>query len=60
VTKLILSLLKPSERLLVVGYDTFNSILKGDRDETKDPNDHYNVTVSLMVTRKRPIPKNKP
>lgn len=44
----------------VVGYDTFNSILKGDRDELKDPNDHYNVTVSLMVTRKRPVPKAKP
>jgi len=44
----------------VVGYDTFNSILKGDRDELKDPNDHYNVTVSLMVTRQRPVPKAKP
>lgn len=44
----------------VVGYDTFNSILKNDRDELKDPNDHYNVTVSLMVTRKRQVPKAKP
>lgn len=33
----------------VVGYDTFNSILKGDRDEKKDISDHYNVTVSMMI-----------
>ncbi len=44
----------------VVGYDTFNSILRNNRDETKDPNDHYNVTVSFMVTRKRAVPKAKP
>ena len=35
----------------VVGYDTFNSILKEDRDEKKDPSDHYNVTVSMMIQR---------
>jgi len=35
----------------VVGYDTFNSILKGDRDEKKDPADYYNVTVSMMIKR---------
>ena len=35
----------------VIGYDTFNSILRGDRDERKDPNDHYNITVSMMVSR---------
>jgi len=35
----------------VVGYDTFNSILKGDRAEKKDISDHYNVTVSMMVRR---------
>ena len=35
----------------VVGYDTFNSILKKDRDEKKDIADHYNVTVSMMVKR---------
>ena len=35
----------------VVGYDTFNSILKGDRDEKKDISDHYNVTVSMMIQR---------
>lgn len=35
----------------VIGYDTFNSILKKSRDEMKDPADHYNVTVSLMVRR---------
>lgn len=37
----------------VVGYDTFNSIRKKDRDETKDPSDHYNITVSIMVQRKQ-------
>jgi len=36
----------------VVGYDTFNSILKKDREEKKDPSDYYNVTVSMMVQRK--------
>ena len=35
----------------VVGYDTFNSILKKDRDEKKDTSDYYNVTVSMMVRR---------
>ena len=35
----------------VIGYDTFNSILKKDRDEVKDPTDHYNITVSMMVQR---------
>ena len=35
----------------VVGYDTFNSILKKDRDEKKDPADYYNITVSMMVKR---------
>ena len=40
----------------VVGYDTFNSILKKDRDEKKDPSDHYNVTVSMMIQR---IPEDK-
>ena len=35
----------------VVGYDTFNSILKKDRDEKKDPADYYNVTVSMMIKR---------
>jgi hypothetical protein len=33
----------------VVGYDTFNSILKKDREEKKDPSDYYNVTVSMMI-----------
>ena len=36
----------------VVGYDTFNSILKKDRAEKKDPSDYYNVTVSMMIQRK--------
>ena len=40
----------------VIGYDTFNSILKGDRDEAKDTDDHYNITVSMMVRR---IPEQK-
>jgi hypothetical protein len=35
----------------VVGYDTFNSILKKDRDEAKDEADYYNITVSMMVKR---------
>ena len=33
----------------VIGYDTFDSILRKDRNETKDPNDYYNVTVSMMI-----------
>ena len=45
----------------VIGYDTFNSILKKDRDEVKDSADHYNITVSMMVKRvpeaKSPNPK---
>lgn len=39
----------------ILGYDTFNSILKNERDETKEINDYYNITVSMMVTRV-PIP----
>lgn len=35
----------------VVGYDTFNSILKGARDEKKDISDHYNITLTVMVKR---------
>jgi len=35
----------------IIGYDTFHSILKKDRDEKLDPSDYYNVTVSLMVKR---------
>jgi hypothetical protein len=35
----------------IVGYDTFNSIRKGDRDEKKDTSDYYNVTVSMMIRR---------
>ena len=35
----------------VVGYDTFDSILRKDRRETKDPADYYNITVSMMVKR---------
>jgi hypothetical protein len=36
----------------VVGYDTFDSIRRGKRDEQKDTNDYYNVTVSMMVKRR--------
>merc|ERR1711935_794455 len=35
----------------VIGYDTFASILQQNRDEVKDPDDHYNITVSMMVRR---------
>ena len=35
----------------VIGYDTFESILQENRHETKDPDDHYNITVSMMVRR---------
>ena len=35
----------------VIGYDTFDSILKKDRMESKDPADYYNITISLMVRR---------
>ena len=36
----------------IVGYDTFESIRKKNRNETKDVSDYYNVTVSMMVRRK--------
>ena len=36
----------------IVGYDTFESIRKKNRNETKDISDYYNVTVSMMVRRK--------
>ena len=35
----------------VIGYDTFDAILKKDRAETKDPADYYNITVSMMIKR---------
>lgn len=35
----------------IVGYDTFNSILKADRNEGKDTADYYNISVSMMVKR---------
>jgi hypothetical protein len=35
----------------VIGYDTFDSILKKERNEQKDPADYYNVTVSMMIKR---------
>lgn len=40
----------------IVGYDTFDSIRKKDRDEAKDPADYYNVTVNLLI-RRTPPPK---
>ena len=36
----------------IVGYDTFESIRRKERNETKDTSDYYNVTVSMMVRRK--------
>merc|ERR1712054_378911 len=48
----------------IVGYDTFESIRKKDRNEVKDSSDYYNVTVSMMVQRKpvalSPAPKRDP
>lgn len=38
----------------IVGYDTFDSIRKKDRDETKDPADYYNVTVNLLIRHADP------
>jgi hypothetical protein len=43
----------------VIGYDTFESILKENRNEAKDTDDHYNITVSMMV-RRIPPPKADP
>ena len=36
----------------IVGYDTFESIRKKDRNEIKDISDYYNVTVSMLIKRK--------
>ena len=36
----------------IVGYDTFESIRTKERNEKKDTNDYYNITVSMMVQRK--------
>ena len=36
----------------IVGYDTFNSIRKKNRNESKDTSDYYNVTVSMIVKRR--------
>ncbi len=36
----------------IVGYDTFESIRKKNRNESKDTSDFYNVTVSMMVRRR--------
>ena len=35
----------------IVGYDTFDSILKQNRDEIVDPNDYYNVSINMMIKR---------
>ena len=35
----------------IVGYDTFESIRRKDRNERKDSADYYNVTVSMMIQR---------
>ena len=36
----------------IVGYDTFDSIRRKNRAESKDISDYYNVTISCMVQRK--------
>merc|ERR1711935_915467 len=36
----------------IVGYDTFESIRRKNRSESKDISDYYNVTVSMMIQRK--------
>merc|ERR1712110_2245 len=36
----------------IVGYDTFESIRKKNRNESKDISDYYNVTISKMIQRK--------
>jgi len=36
----------------IVGYDTFESIRKKTRSESKDISDYYNITVSMMIRRK--------
>ena len=36
----------------IVGYDTFESIRKKTRGESKDTSDYYNVTVSMMIRRR--------
>lgn len=33
----------------IVGYDTFESIRRKNRLESKDISDYYNVTVSMMI-----------
>jgi len=40
----------------VIGYDTFDAIRKGSRSETKDVNEYYNVTVSMLVMREPAAP----
>merc|ERR1712167_201006 len=36
----------------IVGYDTFDSIRRKERNEVKDISDYYNVTLSMMIQRK--------
>ena len=36
----------------IVGYDTFESIRKKNRSESKEISDYYNVTISMMIQRK--------
>jgi hypothetical protein len=36
----------------IVGYDTFESIRKKSRSESKDISDYYNITISMMIRRK--------
>ena len=36
----------------IVGYDTFESIRRKNRSESKDISDYYNIPVSMMIQRK--------
>ena len=36
----------------IVGYDTFDSIRKTRRNTKRDPEDYYNVTMSMLISRR--------
>jgi len=42
------------------GYDTFDSIRTGNRNEKVDPSDYYNVSLNIMVRRNPAITPNYP
>lgn len=35
----------------MIGYDTFNTILKNDLNEKGEKGDYYNLTVNMLVRR---------